>query len=99
MNKIKAALVESYAGAILIALVASNGVSNFLQPLSTMVALAFGNRGAEYQYRTQPLIQVATNSVVHAAVYLLIAFLLLRWLYLTDNTATPVEESVELDEE
>jgi hypothetical protein len=95
MHKIKAALVESYAGAILIALIASSGVSNFVQPLSTMVAVAFGNRGGEYQYRTQSLLQVATSSLLHALVYFVIALLLLRWLYLSDDLAASSEESVE----
>lgn len=79
MGKFKAALVDSYAGAILIALVASNGITNLIQPIfTTMAALVSRARtGDSPNYGPE----VAVFIVVHAFVYLLIAFLLLRWLY------------------
>ena len=85
----KAALVESYVGAILIALLASRGLTNIIQPIFTMIGQAVANAKSGEPTRYGP--EVAIFVIAHAFVYFLIAFLLLRWLYFPAELVLPQE--------
>jgi hypothetical protein len=91
MNKLKTALIESYAGAILVALFASTGVSNFVQPIFSFIGanVAAAKSGRPSTFGPE----LAIFPFAHALVYLLLAFLVLRWLYFP--TKTPPAEEVD----
>jgi hypothetical protein len=92
MTKFKAAVVDNYIGAILIALIASSGVGSIAQALSEISRqLLFAGRDSVLGSR-QFSPQVILFFVLHGVLYFAVAFLLLRWLY---YPTIAVEDTVE----
>jgi hypothetical protein len=91
MNKLKAALVESYAGAILIAMISSTGIVSLVQWLFGLINLVIQrSRNSDSPMEAFPA--SAIFSIVHGMILLGIAFLLLRWLYFPTQTEVPGED-------
>ncbi len=92
MNKLKTALVDSYAGAFLVALLTSTGISQFVAALSTYFSMrlqgpdvrsALGAPGA------------MLFRLIHPIVMLFIAFLILRWLFFPLSKPVDIEDEPE----
>jgi hypothetical protein len=81
MGKLRAALIESYAGAILVALVGANAISSFVRIVLATIAYIVTSRNGGPQYG-QPFPQTLVFGAVDFLLYSLIAFAFLKWLYL-----------------
>jgi hypothetical protein len=85
LEQVKKALVESYAGAIAIGWLFSNGILHFAYMFSAPVADWFTRRSyrdlTQRNISTSINLQMALPELMRSIVILLLAYVLLRWLY------------------
>ena len=96
MARLKELLVTNYIGAIVIGLVAAQGVNNLIGAVLYAVEWPFlGRRGGSvFAPAVFPTSQVV-QAVAGAIAYLGMAFLLLRWLYAQPRSPEPADKGLD----
>jgi mannose/fructose/N-acetylgalactosamine-specific phosphotransferase system component IID len=100
LERIKKALVESFVGAIVVGVLIANGIVNLVTSITTPLTEWVNLRFQEQQSSTffppqylQFLLRHLIQQLIGAALFLLIAFLLLRWLYIEPSAVEPSDPS------
>ena len=98
-REIKRVLAESYIGAIVIGIVAANGLNTLCglvaEIVQTLAAKSFGQSPLESVQRNLPdtySLKLIISQLVYAFVPLVVAFVLTRWLYWPHKSSPPVQE-------
>jgi hypothetical protein len=100
LERIKKALVESFVGVIVVGMLFADGIMSFVSGISTPLA----NWLTEWIQQAKGSVLVQTplprfpvlpfiREWIAAALLLLAAFLLLRWLYIEPSAAEPSDPS------
>lgn len=94
LEKIRKAMVESFVGAIAIGVLIANSIVNFVMgittPLTEWLTMRLQNRQENPYYPSPEFpFQRLIPQWIASAVFLLIAYALLRWLYMEPSAAAP----------
>jgi len=100
LERIKKALVESFVGVIVVGSLFASGIVSFVTgiaaPLANWLAEWIQQEKVPAGFLNQPPpfgYQLFIDEWIAAALLLLIAFLLLRWLYIEPSAAEPSDSS------